>query len=77
MIRLTREELKQYDGTNGKPAYIAYKGKIYDVSESPLWHNGWHWGEHKAGEDLTEDLKFAPHGEEMLENVPIVGELID
>ncbi|HIC08965.1 MAG TPA: cytochrome B5 [Aquificales bacterium] len=77
MRKFTREELKKYDGKNGRPAYIAYKGKVYDVSDSHLWHNGEHWGEHSAGQDLTEDLKFAPHGEEVLDRFPIVGELTD
>ena len=77
MRKFTREELKKYDGKKGRPAYIAFKGKVYDVTDSPMWHNGEHWGEHKAGEDLTEELKFAPHGEEVLKNFPVVGELVD
>ena len=28
------EELKQYDGKEGRPAYIVYKGDIYDVTGS-------------------------------------------
>ena len=36
-MKLTIQELKNYDGKNGRKAYIAYKGKIYDVSESFLW----------------------------------------
>ncbi len=36
MRKFTREELKKYDGKNGRPAYIAYKGKVYDVSDSHL-----------------------------------------
>jgi len=32
---------------------------------------------HKAGQDLTEALKEAPHSEELLKKFPIVGELED
>lgn len=60
------EELKQFDGKEGRPAYIAYKGEIFDVSESKLWKDGQHMGRHHAGTDLTEALAQAPHGEEKI-----------
>jgi hypothetical protein len=47
--RFTLEEMKQYDGKNGRSACIAYKGKIYDVTDSFLWIDGDHQGEHQAG----------------------------
>lgn len=34
-IRLTNAELASYDGTNGKPIYLALNRTIYDVSASP------------------------------------------
>ncbi len=74
MRLFTREELKQYNG-NGRPTYIAYRGQVYDVSESSLWWSGLHQAEHPAGEDLTEFMRNAPHGPEMLKKFPIVGEL--
>jgi len=37
MKEFTEEELAQCNGRNGNPAYIAYKGKVYDVSASFLW----------------------------------------
>ncbi|WKB34794.1 cytochrome b5 domain-containing protein [Terrilactibacillus sp. S3-3] len=67
-------ELKKYDGTNGKPAYIAVKGTVYNVSHSPDWHNGRHKGA-RAGEDLTAAVEHAPHGTAVLSSVPIVGHL--
>ena len=70
------EDLKQFDGREGRPAYIAYDGKVYDVSESFLWTEGDHQGQHVAGKDLTEEIKLAPHGEEMLERVKLVGVLV-
>jgi len=74
--KFTWEELKQYDGRDGRPAYVAYKGKVYDVTESFLWINGDHQGQHEAGKDITNEMKFAPHGEEMLERVKLIGVLV-
>ncbi|MGQ9610124.1 MAG: cytochrome b5 domain-containing protein [bacterium] len=76
MKRMNKQELSKYNGKNGAPAYIAYQGKIYDVSESFLWKNGKHQVLHQAGEDLTDALRDAPHGQDMLERVPLVGLLI-
>jgi predicted heme/steroid binding protein len=74
--KFTLEELKQYDGRDGRPAYIAYKSKVYDVTDSFLWIDGDHQGQHAAGKDLTEDMALAPHGEETLERVKLVGVLV-
>jgi predicted heme/steroid binding protein/uncharacterized membrane protein len=71
----TESELKAFDGRNGSPVYIAYQGKVYDVSGSPLWENGVHVGRHNAGEDLSKLLSNAPHAEDVLIKFPIVGEL--
>lgn len=76
MRTFTKEELQQYNGKNGSPAYIAYKGKVYDVSESFLWQKGKHQVIHFAGADLTEALDHdAPHGPDLLERVPVIGAL--
>jgi len=72
----TRQELSRYDGSNGI-AYVGYNGKVYDVSQSFLWKRGIHQVTHHAGCDLTEALKEAPHGPEMLERFPVVGKLLD
>lgn len=74
MKKITLEELKNYDGVSG-PAYVAYKGKVYDVSDSPLWIDGLHGDEHEAGKDLTQEMADAPHGDDMLDGYPVVGEL--
>lgn len=73
--KITSKELEEYNGKNGKPVYIAFKGKVYDVSESDLWRGGEHMGLHQAGKDITEELELAPHMEEVLERVKLVGTL--
>ena len=73
--RLTLIELSNFDGKEGRPAYFAFQGKIYDVSGSPFWKEGRHMGKHPAGQDLTEMIKTAPHGEEKILEMPEVGEL--
>ncbi len=74
MRTFLKEELKEYDGRNGV-AYIAYRGKVYDVSASYHWRKGVHHVTHRAGCDLTEALEKAPHGPGLLDKFAIVGEL--
>lgn len=69
-------DLGYFDGVEERSAYIAYNGKIYDMTESDLWKNGLHFKRHKAGEDLTDMLKQAPHGEDKIFEMPQVGRLI-
>ena len=60
MRRFTRKELARYNGKDGAPAFIAYEGKVYDVSRSFLWQDGRHQVLHTAGVDLTAGLDQAP-----------------
>lgn len=60
---MTKEQLKEFNGKDGKPAYIGYKGKVYDISKSDFWPGGEHMGRFKAGEDLTDSIDMSPHGE--------------
>lgn len=69
------EELSKYNGQNGQKAYIAYKGKVYDVTDSKKWKNGTHMARHKAGEDLTDFLALAPHTDEVLQSFEVVDTL--
>ena len=75
MKEFTLKMLAENNGINGKPIYIAYKGKVYDVTESRLWRNGMHMKRHKAGNDLTTDLQAAPHEPDVLERYPQIGVL--
>ncbi len=73
---LTADELRFFDGKEGRPAYVAFQNDIYDVSKSPIWHEGVHFFRHPAGVDLTDFLKQAPHGEDNILKMPGVGKLI-
>jgi len=67
------EELATCNGTGGQPVYIAYKGRVIDVSASKHWHGGRHMGTHLAGQDLTGEIEAAPHGPEVLDHFPEAG----
>jgi predicted heme/steroid binding protein len=60
---------------DGKSALIACNRKVYDVSASYHWRKGRHHVLHRAGTDLTAELKHAPHGVHLLEKVPVVDTL--
>jgi len=77
MRTFTREELRKYTGEDGSPVYFAYKGKVYDASASWQWRGGKHQVVHQAGQDLTESLADAPHGEDLLARLSVVGVLVD
>jgi predicted heme/steroid binding protein/uncharacterized membrane protein len=73
MKEFTYEELLSFDGKEGRPVYIAFQGKIYDVTKSPLWSKGLHMNRHPSSKDLTGEISAAPHGTEVLERYPQVG----
>jgi predicted heme/steroid binding protein len=73
-LELTLTEMKKYNGQNGKAAYIAVNGIIYDVTDLTHWKDGTHNGQ-KAGVDLTESLNGAPHGKEVLDSLKKVGKI--
>jgi predicted heme/steroid binding protein/uncharacterized membrane protein len=75
--RFTKRELQGFIGEEGRPVYVAFKGEVYDVSNSRLWANGKHQGGHSAGKDLTASILNAPHKEEVFAKFPVVGELVE
>jgi len=75
--QIDRNTLETADGQEDRPAYVAWEGRVYDVSASRLWKAGSHMSIHKAGQDLTAHLPLAPHGPEVLDRVPFVGGLTE
>jgi len=74
--RMTLDDLRHFDGKENRPAYFAYKGKVYDICLSKVWKDGTHFKKHDAGGDLTDFLKTAPHGEDKILQMTEVGELV-
>jgi len=62
-------QLARYNGQNGRPAYVAVNGKVYDVSRA--FRRGTHYS-HLAGRDLTAEFNSV-HSASFLTNMPIVG----
>ncbi len=75
--KFSEMELRQYNGERGRPAYIAYNGVVYDVTNAPNWRGGMHRDLHYSGLDLTRSLHKAPHSESVFQRVPPVGRLIE
>jgi predicted heme/steroid binding protein len=71
---ITRAQLALRNGQDRKEVWIAYRGLVYDVTASRLWFTGKHY-EHWAGQDLTDELKDAPHTESVFEKFKIIGRL--
>lgn len=61
MKQFTAEELAAFDGKEGRRSYVAYKGVVYDVTDSAMWGEGDHEGMHSAGADMTAEHEDAPH----------------
>ncbi|MDB5234201.1 MAG: cytochrome b5 [Hymenobacter sp.] len=69
----TKRQLALRNGQDRDEIWVAYQGKIYDVSRSRLWQRGKHY-EHWAGQDLTAELdKDAPHTANVFDKFPVIG----
>jgi len=74
----TLEALAQYDGLEGRKAYIAVDGVVYDVTDIPQWQDGLHQGRFQAGKDYSQEIRSeSPHGLSMLSRAKRVGVLAD
>jgi len=65
-----KAELARYDGRDGRPAYAAIDGKVYDLSE--VFKRGQHKG-YASGQDLSEAF-HSKHAQSILSKFKIVGE---
>ena len=70
----TPSQLALRNGQDREEIWVAFEGVIYDVSESRHWLNGRHYS-HWAGQDLTAELKDAPHGAYVFKRLKAVGKL--
>ncbi|RQW00822.1 MAG: hypothetical protein EH225_10060 [Calditrichaeota bacterium] len=75
--RFNAVNLATFDGGNGNTSYVAYRGKVYDVSKNRFWQNGRHMLRHRAGTDLTSMMSQAPHNEDVILSQPVVGEFVE
>ena len=71
----TLEELAQYTGKDGAPAYVAVNGVVYDVTNNPLWAGGNHFFGLTAGRDLSNEFQMCHPGAIVLSVLPVVGSL--
>jgi len=77
MVELTLDELSEYDGKDGRRAYVAVDGVIYDVTDVAAWKNGMHNGV-TAGKDLTDEImNQSPHGTSTLSKAEEIGKLVE
>ena len=75
----TLNELARFDGSDGRAAYVAVDGVVYDVSASARWSGGRHSACNlgaMAGQDLSELIARAPGNmRSLLAKMPVVGAL--
>jgi predicted heme/steroid binding protein len=60
MTEFTKTQLALRNGQDKPEVWVANRGLIYDVTASKMWRQGKHY-QHWAGQDLTVELKDAPH----------------
>jgi len=70
----TKAQLALRNGQDKPDIWVAYQGLIYEVTRSRLWRDGKHY-EHWAGQDLTDELKDAPHTEKVFDKFTVIGRL--
>ncbi|CAH8713054.1 cytochrome b5 [Paenibacillus thiaminolyticus] len=74
---MNREQLAQYNGKNGWPAYVAVNGIVYDVTNNAAWSAATHFGL-SAGRDWTREFASCHAAEQwILHTLPPVGRLMN
>lgn len=70
------KELAKYDGKNGRPAYVAVNGMVYDVTNNRAWAAATHFGL-VSGKDYTTEFASCHAGQQsILATLPVVGRLV-
>ncbi|MBR0600202.1 cytochrome b5 domain-containing protein [Sinanaerobacter chloroacetimidivorans] len=75
MMEFTLEELAEYDGMEGRKAYVAINGVVYDVTDEPTWADGKHFGM-TAGKDLTDLYRSCHFWDAIIQKLTVVGRLV-
>jgi len=70
----SRSQLALRNGQDRDEVWVAFRGLIYEVTESRLWRNGKHY-QHWAGQDLTAEFAEAPHEEWVFDKFPPIARL--
>ncbi|MCQ6277329.1 cytochrome b5 [Bacillus sp. V3B] len=69
-------ELATFDGKNGRPAFVAVSGVVYDVTNNRAWAAATHFGL-TAGKDYTQEFASCHAGQQsILATLPVVGRLV-
>ena len=72
----TIEELENYDGKDGNPAYVAVGGTVYDVTNNRTWAAATHFGL-VSGKNYTQEFATCHEGQQaILNTLPVVGRLV-
>lgn len=72
----TAQELTTFDGKNGRPAYVAVNGIVYDVTNNRAWAAATHFGL-ISGKDYTQEFASCHAGQQsILAMLPVVGRLM-
>lgn len=73
--KFTIGELANFDGKNGRPAYVAVNGTVYDVTNNRAWAAATHFGL-LAGKEYSQEFTSCHAGQQsILTTLPVVGRL--
>jgi predicted heme/steroid binding protein len=67
------QTLANFDGREGRRAYIALDGIVYDVTGHPMWPNGLHRGSFQAGKDYSAQIPASHRRDMRYDELPKVG----
>lgn len=72
-------ELRRNSGERNTRKWIAHEGIVYDVTDCPRWQKELHERLHFPGQDLSGELKDAPHKDDVFTRpcVKVVGKFVD